>query len=808
MKKLTLRITIIALLCAFGLSAQTDKTDAMLFGHIIDKETKKHVPYATIFVKGTKLGTAADASGHFKLANLPVGKQVIIAQFVGYKPQEFEVEMRRGKSTELFIELEEDVFNLEQVVVTGTRTQHYVKNVPIRTEVVTSQALKNKNAWNVFEALEGVPGIRVENQCQFCNFTMVRMQGLGAEHTQVLINGQPIYSGLASVYGLEQIGTGDVDRIEVVKGAGSALYGSSAVAGAINIITKEPSPSPHVAADVQFGSNNTNVYNLTSSIKNDKGNIGLSIYAQKIDHGAIDETGMGTTLAEVKKKDGVSDRVASKMHNLGMSLYIDNPFFNNDKLVFRGKAINENRAGGELKDDTYLNPFTEGTENITTNRYEVEANYRKYFGDNTELNFNNTYTNHNRNATNDSFLSDYKKTHNDAMPGLDIMRPYIAKENSLINTLTLGTRLGRHNLLFGVQSYITRLNETGMYVVVDEENKKYYGEAYKSTSRKHANEFGAFVQDEWVISPQFTVVPGVRIDFHNSGEEYESDKEVFNSAFPKTSFNKTSISPRLALKYNVNEQFTLRANVGTGFRAPYGFSEDLHLCSGSPRVWKSSELKPETSRSMNLSADYYGNHFQVSANLFYTALKDKIDFGDADDKVKSLGYTYQWNNVDDATVKGLEMTVLVNPVRNLNLGADFTLSHGTYKNIRDDWKDTQYAEISKYIPRFPSTTGSFKIEYTPQTWTFMVQGLYQGKMYIDYMNEDNDGANKKIKETKPYMTYNASVSKTFGKVRLYAGGKNIFSYIQDEKYADDAAFIYAPVYGAQFYAGMSINISH
>lgn len=224
-------VWLLAFLYVINVSGQAAKTDAMLFGDVKERKTQKHIPYATIYVKGSSKGCAADATGHYKMAHLPVGRQIIVAQFVGYKPQEIEVNLVEGKGTELYFELEEDVFNLEQVVVTGTRTQHYVKNVPIRTEVVTSKALKSKNAWNVFEALEGVPGIRVENQCQSCNFTMVRMQGLGSEHTQVLINGQPIYSGLASVYGLEQIGTGDVDRIEVIKGAGSALYGSSAIAG-------------------------------------------------------------------------------------------------------------------------------------------------------------------------------------------------------------------------------------------------------------------------------------------------------------------------------------------------------------------------------------------------------------------------------------------------------------------------------------------------------------------------------------------------------------------------------------------------
>ena len=341
MKKITFILIYISILI-FSASAQ--KTDAMLFGDVKDKQTKEHIPFVTVTIKGTNKGTVADVSGHFKLSHLPLGKQTIVAQFIGYKPQEIEVIMEQGKAIEVFFELEEDVFNLDQVVVTGTRTQHYVKDVPIRTEVVTSQALKNKNAWNVFEALEGVPGVRVEDQCQSCNFTMVRMQGLGSEHTQVLINGQPIYSGLASVYGLEQIGTGDVDRIEVIKGAGSALYGSSAIAGAINIITKEPTPVPHISADIQFGNFQSNVYNFSSSMRNEGGNIGLSIYAQKIDHGVIDETGEGDTLEEVKRKDGISDRVASNLHNIGASLFIDNPFFGHDKLVFRGKTINGKRA--------------------------------------------------------------------------------------------------------------------------------------------------------------------------------------------------------------------------------------------------------------------------------------------------------------------------------------------------------------------------------------------------------------------------------------------------------------------------------
>ena len=203
MKKYLLILT--AMFCSIVAMAQN--TDAMLFGDVKAKEGGKHLPHAVIRVKGTNLKTQCDATGHFKLSNLPLGKQVIIATLDGYQQQEKEVDMVNNKGTEVYFELEKDPLELSQVVVTGTRTSHFVKDVPIRTEVLTSQAITKKNAQNLYEALEGVPGIRVEQQCQFCNFSEVRMQGLGAEHTQVLIDGEPIYSGLAGVYGLLVLST-------------------------------------------------------------------------------------------------------------------------------------------------------------------------------------------------------------------------------------------------------------------------------------------------------------------------------------------------------------------------------------------------------------------------------------------------------------------------------------------------------------------------------------------------------------------------------------------------------------------------
>ena len=704
--------------------------------------------------------------------------------------------------------------------------------------------MTNKNASNIFEALEGLPGIRVEQQCQFCNFSMVRMQGLGAEHTQVLVDGEPVYSGLASVYGLQQMGTDDIDRIEIVKGAGSALYGSSAVAGAINLISKEPTYEPTLKADLQMGSWGFKRFNTWASMR--KNNIGLSIFAQRTEGDAVDYTGEGETLKDVKKKDGISDRVSSKITNLGFNLYFYSPFAQNDKLILRGKAMSEQRFGGTMTDDIYLNPYTEGTENINTNRWTADLSYTLPIGSKSELNYSAAYVYHKRKATNDTFLGSYKETHKDSLPGVDVMRPYLARENTFTTSLTFSTKLGNHNLLFGTQAYITRLRESGLYCVTGEPTDPFYGTAYTSIGKKHANEFGFFAQDEWNITPQLSVVPGIRLDTHNSGEEYTASKKVFEGNFPTTKFNETSVNPRLAVKYEATKNFVLRANFGTGFRAPYGFSEDLHLCSGSPRVWKSSDLKAEKSVSFNFSADYYGKNYQLTANLFRTNLKNKIAFGDADDKVKGLGYTYQWENKGDAYVQGLELGAKVNILKDLALGLNWTFNKGEYKDVRDDWKYDgivedltkkvndakkdgdaeeikkaqdnlkkvtdneatfkQYEADSKKISRFPNMTGDFSLEYTPGTWTFTLSSTLQGKMYIDYMAEAGM-QDSKIKKTDTFMLFNCRVAKKVGKsFTIYAGGKNIFSYLQDEKHIDDAAFMYAPVYGATWYGGVSITL--
>jgi outer membrane receptor for ferrienterochelin and colicins len=176
-----------------------------------------------------------------------------------------------------------------------------------------------------------------------------------------------------------------------------------------------------------------------------------------------------------------------------------------------------------------------------------------------------------------------------------------------------------------------------------------------------------------------------------------------------------------------------------------------------------------------------------------------------------MGYDYQWRNIDDATVQGIELSFMANLMRTLAMGIDLTYNHGEYKNARLDWIGTDYEEDSRSISRFPTTTANLKIEYTPETWSFSVSGNFQGKMYIDYYNSEIDpnlGVQTKIKTTDPFILVNARASKTIKAIKLYAGVNNLLNYLQDERHLDDAAFMYAPVYGTMFYGGLSVDIHH
>ena len=243
----------------------------------------KPIPFANISVENSTLGTSADLEGNFVLEIEP-GTYTLKIQAVGFKTELQTISTENYKDQPLNIELQEDMLGLDDVVISATRNRVNVKKTPVVVNVLSPKLFNATQSIAVAESLNYQPGVRVETNCQNCGFTQVRLNGLDGSYTQVLINSRAVFSALNSVYGLEQIPTSILDRIEVVRSGGSALYGSNAIAGTVNIITKDPIlNSWEIATNFGIidGQSTDRVFNANATVVSEDLNSGITVYGMK-----------------------------------------------------------------------------------------------------------------------------------------------------------------------------------------------------------------------------------------------------------------------------------------------------------------------------------------------------------------------------------------------------------------------------------------------------------------------------------------------------------------------------------------------
>jgi len=209
-------------------------------GHVIEKDSEEDIPYATILIVGTDHGTVSNEAGQFQFKNLPEGTYVLRVSAVGYRTLEKSIVVGSEYMAVVHFPLEEEAVMVDEVVVSASRNEVSRRDAPVVVNVLSPILFETVNSTDLAKSLNFQSGLRVENNCQNCGFPQVRINGLDGPYSQILINSRPIISALSGVYGLEQIPTNMIDRVEVVRGGGSALFGANAVGGTINIITKDP----------------------------------------------------------------------------------------------------------------------------------------------------------------------------------------------------------------------------------------------------------------------------------------------------------------------------------------------------------------------------------------------------------------------------------------------------------------------------------------------------------------------------------------------------------------------------------------
>ena len=742
--------------------AQTNKTDANVFGHVVDKQSGEHLPYINIMVKGTSIGTATDASGHFHLNNLPIGKLTIVAQSIGYMPEEKTIETANGKMIELNFEIEEDAIMLNDVVVSANKNETSRKEAPVVVGVISPKTFENTNSVCLAEGLNFQPGLRLETNCQNCGFQQVRINGLEGSYSQILIDGRAVSSALSQVYGLEQIPVNMIEKVEVIRGGGSAIFGSNAVAGTIDILTREPQFN-----SISLGNNTTLVgmkkadvnTTLNASVVSLNNKAGITIFASARQRSPFDYDNDGfTEIGKINAK------------NIGFRGYFKTTDFT--KLSIEYHTLDEFRRGGNnLTLPAHEADITEQTEHrihCAGLKYDIFSKNSKHW-----FQIYSSLQNIGRNS--------YYGTGKDP--------------NAYGNTKDFASVSG-FQYVFYMDKFL--FMPATLTSGIEYNYNSLYDESigYNRIIEQKINIYSAFVQNEW-HKEKLSFLIGGRIDKHNM-------------------IKSPIISPRCNIRYSPLKWLSVRAGYAKGFRAPQAFNEDLHIAAVGGEVSLISidpALKPEKSHSANASIDFNTKWSNSAIDFlvegFYTVLNDVFILEEnGHDAAGNLLLTR--TNGNGATVAGVNFELKYIPTRKVEIQAGFTYQQSRYKQP-EVWSET--IEAQRRMFRTPDTYGFLTVYYSPlKNFDISLSGTYTGSMLVQhfagYIAEDAETTTKPFFDTNLKLSYSFKLKDDVS-LEVSAGMKNIFNSYQrdfDQGELRDAGYIYGPSLPRSVFFGLKFSM--
>ncbi|MFN3941807.1 MAG: TonB-dependent receptor [Flavobacterium sp.] len=759
------KITIV-FLCFFSLISAQEK--GTVVGHVLSN--KMTVPYANVLVKNTKIGTSSDENGNFSL-NLPEGKQTIVVQAVGYKTQEKTVSVVVGKNVHVDFNLEESVFGLNQVVVTASRNGQKRTEAPMIVSVTNAEVLQKAQAISLSEGLSFQPGLRLENNCQNCGFTQVRMNGLDGAYSQILMDSRPVFSALNGVYGLDQIPANMIERIEVVRGGGSSLYGANAIAGTINIISKDP-----VTNSFEINSNYglisgkvpDRALSMNATVVNEDQDLGIQLYALSRSRGAFDANNDGfTELTKIQNQTFGFKTFYKPQERTKITL----DFFNSNEL----------RRGGEDRFD--LQPF----EALTTEQIRSKILGGGLTLETISANEKNRYSIYAnvQNSKNDNF---YGGRVDDEFGNIDLEESIKGFGNTKVKTFVTGGQynLKQESFLGGSGALVTGF-EYKTEKMVDEKP------GFDAFVNQTLNIFGFYAQQEWRVVPKFKIMAGFRADAHNATKE-----DII-------------INPRLNLLYDIKSNLQWRTSYAKGFRAPQVFSEDIHarIAAGEVAlVVLADGLVSETSHSFLTSLDWnkVGENSEAgfTFELFYTRLQNPFI-------LEQLTETFwEKRNGAGANVYGINLEGKYAPGQQWQFQGAVTLQQAMYDEAVQ-WSEN-FTNQNRNFFRAPNFYGNILATYAPvKQFQNNLSLVYTGSMYTPhyagFIDEDT------LKRTQDFMEVNWKSSYTFSlknqvQLQVNAGVQNIFNSFQrdfDFGVNRDASYIYGPSRPRTIFVGLKIG---
>jgi outer membrane receptor for ferrienterochelin and colicins len=713
--------------------------------------------YVNIGVLGYNIGTYSNEKGEFHLPEVPPGKQIIKFSSVGYRNLEKSIEVKEGQELSFKLILEASFEQLEEVVITGTRNETKRTDSPVMVGIINKQSLESVQANSLADGLNFQAGLRMETDCQTCGYSQLRMNGLGGAYSQILIDGRPIFSSLMGLYGLEQIPANTIERIEVVRGGGSAIYGSSAIAGTVNVITKEPSRD-YLGINVNGGLINGQAVesNVNASVSKSFDKAGITLQATRNERDAYDANGDG--YSELPRLEGVNFGLNSfyKIGNYGV-------------LSLNFNSIYEYRRGGNKIEDAAHK--ADQAEERTHNILMGGINYKT------------------------------------SLPNIrSSMSVYLAGQNTIRKHYTgidqadaYGNTTGQ-TVMGGMQyNYISNSNTltAGIEYLYDYVNDEI--PLYNYLINQSTRQFGIFLQDEWKLSKKLSVLGGARFDKHNMVDHFV-------------------VNPRVNLLFKPFDFSQLRASYATGFRAPQAFDTDLHIAfasGGISRIQLDPDLKEERSQSYSLSFNYdrpsekyiYGFTIEAFHTRLYDAFVLEEQGTDNDGNMILLK-----SNGGGSTVQGITLEGRLNFNGYIELNTGLTFQKSWYDEAVQWSSDL---EGTRDYLRTPNDYAYYTMDINPfERINLSLSGVYTGSMLVPHYGGAPGVPFDEVINSKTFFDQNVKLSYMLPiesirqNISFFAGIKNIFNSYQDDfdtgRYRD-SNFVYGPARPRTIFFGVKLE---
>ena len=735
-------------------------SDANIAGHVVDARTGEHLAYATVAVEGTTLGMATDATGHYFLKNLPSGRFTLTASSMGYRTARQTVEVVAGKTLEVNFELETSALAVEEVVVSASRTEQNKRFSPTIVSVASERLFDATASCNLSETMSFQSGLRVENNCGNCGTTQLRINGLEGHYSQVLLDSRPIFSSLAAVYGLEQLPVAMIERVEVVRGGGSALFGSSAIGGVVNIITREPRRnSLSLSSTTQIIEGGPADFNtsLNGSFVSDDYRMGVYLFGMVRDRASYDRNGDGfsdipqlnseTAGFRAYYRTSAYTRLTAEYHHIHEFRRGGNAFDQPPHMADIAEQLNHRIDGGGLSFDWFsrdgrsqLGIYTSAQGIVRDSYYGAERNADAY------------------GATTDRTL----------VAGAQFSHDFV-RLLFLPSKLTVGAEYNYNGL-----------------------HDKYLG--YDRDFRQTTRNGGLFFQNEW-RSERLNFLIGGRLDKHNL-----MARPVF--------------SPRVNLRYSPVAWVGLRASYSSGYRAPQAYNEDLHIDALDHKISiirLDPNLRPEYSHSVSASADFTRSFGRVQANLlvegFYTMLDDVFT-------LEKVGEVAQGNiirerrNASGATVGGVSAELKAGIPGRFEVQLGYTFQRSRY-NEPERWSDE--VEPQRRMFRSPDHYGFLTADCTVvRDLSLSLFGTFTGRMLVQhnagFIAHDEETLTPAFWDMGLRVRYDLRLTRQL-RLELSTGVKNLFdSFQRDLDYGPgkDSAYVYGPSLPRSYFVGAKL----